>query len=102
MTIDQSELVLHATSERLWVARSGAYPAGTIEHGRRYTALDLNGDVVARCSTLQAAWEALSSGGARCVARQERGSRLARWAAAVTTVGAPVVLLGGVLALVVR
>jgi hypothetical protein len=102
VNIDHSEIVLRATSEHLWVARSGAYPAGTIEQGRRYTALDLNGDVVARCTSLQGASEALSSGGARCAGRSEAGARMARRGASVGAIGAPVVMLGALLALFIR
>ena len=107
MTIDLSQDVLRGTSPRLWVVRHGEYPAGTIEHGRYYTALDTSGDVVARCDTLRDAWEALCGDGRPRTASVaapvavERPQR-ARWIAGASLVCAPLLALGELLLLVSR
>lgn len=103
MVVDTDEVVLRATSRHLWVARCGQYPAGTIEEGRRYTALDLDGAVVARCRTLQAAGEALAGSAApRPEAEPPISGRSTWWAGAAGVVGTPVVLLGAALSLLTQ
>jgi hypothetical protein len=94
--IDGSDVVLRATSPNLWVARCGDYPVGMIEHGRRYSAVDLDGEVVARCRTLQEARQALASSGAPHSHETEGRRATGRWwTGAAGAAGAPLTALSG-------
>jgi hypothetical protein len=44
----------------LWVGATDEGPVGTIEHGRRFSAIDTSGSVVARCRDLSTAQAALA------------------------------------------
>jgi hypothetical protein len=104
MVNERSDVVLRATSKHLWVARRGDYPVGMIEQGRRYTATDLDGEVIARCRTLQDAWEALASVlPPEPEPEPEAGRPQSRWwAGAACVLGTPVALLGALGAVVLQ
>jgi hypothetical protein len=60
-------------SDYLWVGTSDDGPVGTIEHGRRFYAIDTSGSVVARCSDLATAQAALARSAEVLPAAGERG-----------------------------
>ena len=47
-------------NDYLWAGAADDGPVGTIEHGRRYSAIDTSGCVVARCRDLPTAQAALA------------------------------------------
>ena len=51
-------------NDRLWAGTSDDGPVGTIEHGRRYYAIDTLCRVIARCPDLPAAQAALAENAA--------------------------------------
>jgi hypothetical protein len=59
----------------LWVGATDEGPVGTIEHGRRFSAIDTSGSVIARCRDLTTAQAVLAGRGPTS---DERGSDLQR------------------------
>jgi hypothetical protein len=47
-------------NDYLWAGSSGEGPVGTIERGRRFSAIDTSGEVIARCRDLRTAQAVLA------------------------------------------